>query len=112
MGAHNADVDITPLWKKAKTKFDESPRKKDSKFLKHTQNTSRVMRYLGRMKENPALKSTGCGPLLDRLDLIAEIGDIAMKGAPEIVGLVWTGFRFIFKVSALSNQNHAMCSSY
>lgn len=63
------------------------------------------MKYLKHSKDHSVMKSKRWRPLLARLEVIAEIGDMAMKAAPESVGLVWTGFKFVFDVSVSSNQH-------
>lgn len=98
MGAPHPDVDTTSLWDQAQRIFRASNPKADSQFLEHDETPKGITRYLRHKKGQAAWKSNRCGPLLERLDVIAEIGDIAMRAAPESVGLVWTGFRFVFKV--------------
>ncbi|ATZ57220.1 hypothetical protein BCIN_14g03780 [Botrytis cinerea B05.10] len=36
------------------------------------------------------------GSILKRLELISQVGDAAVKFAPETISLAWAGFRFIF----------------
>lgn len=104
MGVHSLDVDLTSLWKQATREFDASNPKANREYLEHNETPETVTRYLRHKKRQAALKSNSCGPILERLDVIAEIGDIAMKAAPESIGLVWTGFRFVFKVGTSCNR--------
>ena len=41
------------------------------------------------------------GSILKRLELISQVGDAAVKFAPETISLAWAGFRFIFMVSKI-----------
>lgn len=108
MGSQHVEVDITPLWVDARKNFLKSLLKPDRRFLTQTDTPESVVKFLGRKKRHPSLKSNRFGRLLERLDLMVEIGDVAMKGAPEIVGLVWAGFRFVFNVSTSGNHHHAL----
>ena len=36
--------------------------------------------------------------IMKRLDLLSNLGDAAMKAAPETVSVVWSAFRMLFKV--------------
>lgn len=103
MGAFNPEVDTTSLWKQAQREFKKSNPKADPEYPEDTTTPKTVTKYLRDKKRQAVRKSNRCGPILERLDVIAEIGDLAVKAAPESVGLVWAGFRLVFKVSISHN---------
>ncbi|KAL1852509.1 hypothetical protein Daus18300_012107 [Diaporthe australafricana] len=99
MGTHtpHPDVNTSSLWKEAYKNFTESNPKADFAILKRNETPKSLTTYLRRKKEQAARKYQRCGTVFERLDVIAGIGDIAMRTAPESVTLVWSGFRFVFE---------------
>ncbi|KAK2597702.1 hypothetical protein N8I77_012469 [Diaporthe amygdali] len=108
MSTQHQVINTTSLWEKAHKKFTKSNPKADSEFLMHNDTPKDLTTYLRGKKHEAARKYQRYGTVLERLDVIAGIGDIAMKAAPESVGLVWTGFRFVF---TMIHSDKEMCSA-
>ncbi|KAH8779801.1 hypothetical protein F5883DRAFT_516814 [Diaporthe sp. PMI_573] len=101
MGVHDPDVDTTPLWEEAWEKFEAASPKALPKYLKPRDTPKLVTNYFCDQKRQAVRKSVRFGTVLERaerLELIVGIGDIAMKTAPESIGLVWAGSGLVFKV--------------
>ena len=43
--------------------------------------------------------------IMKRLELILQVGDVAMKSGPETVSLVWSAFRMVFIVCSSSSYS-------
>jgi hypothetical protein len=54
------------------------------------------------------LRKEKIATLLERVRQLANIGDIAVKAAPETIGLVWCGFRMMLSV----RMARCSCLSY
>jgi hypothetical protein len=81
-------------WREAIELFKERDEKQTTSFLKEWDRPEEVKNFFENTKRHADIQySPRFGRILDKIEIAMSIGDIAMKGAPESVGLAWMGVR-------------------
>jgi hypothetical protein len=93
-------------WREAIELFKESSdrdEKQTASFLKEWDRPEEVKNFVENTKRRAEKEySPRFGRILEKIEVAMSVGDIAMKGAPESVGLAWMGVRMC--LSTLSDD--------
>lgn len=87
-------------WKQARRKFkeDNEDNAELQLFLQSTSNGKDVKVQCLELKRTSENKyQQGLGGILENIDALMNLGDVAIKSAPESVGLAWMGVRMILR---------------
>lgn len=86
-------------WEKARKNFKQGRKEKDDEkklddFLKE-RSTPQEAKELCKATQKKAGNeySPSLGGILEKIDIAMSVGDLAIKSAPESVGLAWMGIR-------------------
>jgi hypothetical protein len=95
----NALVDFEKAYWDQATKIFRESKGKDSKkldkFLTGWETPNAVKLYCESKKAEATKEyASRFGRILEKIEIAMSVGDVAMKGAPESVGLAWMGIRF------------------
>jgi hypothetical protein len=85
-------------WRLARERFQENHRKSDPRrlqeFLKDHISIEKAKDACNAAQNNASKEySPAIGGILEKIDVAMRMGDLAMKAAPESVGLAWAGVR-------------------
>ncbi|KAH3907630.1 hypothetical protein HBH56_185620 [Parastagonospora nodorum] len=98
-------------WREAMELFKESSDRDESRtasFLREWDRPTVVKEFFENTKRSADKEySPRFGRILEKIEVAMTAGDIAMKGAPESVGLAWMGVRMC--LSALTDDHTTFC---
>jgi hypothetical protein len=88
-------------WSRARTKFlanhHDGDQTRIDEFLKGTATVEMAKASCSKAQEQARKEySSALGGILEKIEVAMRVGDLAMKAAPETVGLAWTGVRLCF----------------
>ena len=101
------DIFFQDLGQAKRVRFEDTTRLEDtitSLSLAQNKVSNEYKTHIARVgKKDVEVK---VGRIMKRLELMLQVGDLAMQFGPESVSLVWSAFRLIFTVCLSSSRAH------